>query len=242
MIPGPLGTWLLCPKPSAGILGLFGASRLLRARPSWPRGEWAPPSLEARKRNGGRDPGSLGFLCPEEFILRSAELTVSRSISKARPYGWIQATEGQHRCKLRVNIVAKRLGSGRAGLAPSPLPLGPGRVTCTWMSLDTGVCGEEPCLTCPNFHLHFSRQEKREPSAQVPNARSAPASRPTQFPLSWTCVRPWPTDPSVSVAFHPLLWESPLTLRLELGPLRCAAAPEFRALVPALPVGVCAFH
>lgn len=99
-------------------------------------------------------------------------------------------------------------------------------------------CGEETCLTCTNFHLHFSRQEKREPSAQVPNARSALASSP--------CV-PFVLDRCLPLADGPihqcgLLWESPPTLRLELGPLRCAAVPEFRALVPALPVGVCAFH
>lgn len=64
-------------------------------------------------------------------------------------------------------------------------------------------CGEETRLTCPTFHLHFSRQEKREPSAQVPNTRSSPASRPMPFPLSWACLYPWLTDPSIGVGFHP---------------------------------------
>lgn len=103
-------------------------------------------------------------------------------------------------------------------------------------------CGEETCLTCPNFHLHFSRQEKREPSAQVPNAGSFPGLQARAVPFVLDMCLPWPTDPSISVAFHPLFRESPRTLQLELGPLRCAGVPEFRALVPALPVGVCAFH
>lgn len=129
--------------------------------------------------------------------------------------------------ELRVNLVAnrgstllqtegqpccKQLGSGRAGLAPSPLPLGPLPPRRGCDARMDGVrhrCGEETCLTCPNFHLRFSRQEKREPSAQVPSARSAPASRPTLFPLSWTCVRPRLTDPSI-----PLFWELLPTLWL----------------------------
>lgn len=64
-------------------------------------------------------------------------------------------------------------------------------------------CGEETRLTCPTFHLHFSLQEKREPSAQVPNTRSSQPPVQCGSLCPGRCVYPWLTDPSIGVGFHP---------------------------------------